>query len=168
MTEFSELCDNLGLKQRPSSSLNAQSNAILERIHQVLADYLCFFNLNERTINDQDQDPFEEYLAAAVYLIRCTYHQTHDHLPAELVFGRDIFMPVDAKIDWEKIRQRKQLKIQQSNIRKNSKRILQIYDKGDMITFRKQGAILCTLALPRRGPYKFLKHHENGVVVVAV
>ena len=40
MAEFSELCDNMGLKQRPSSSWNPQSNAILERIHQVLADCL--------------------------------------------------------------------------------------------------------------------------------
>ena len=66
----------------------------------------------------------------------------------------------------EKIRQQKQLKIQQSNICENSKRILHIYDKGDMITLRKPGAILCTLALPRRGPYKVLKHHENGSIKI--
>ena len=35
--EFSELCNNtsLKLKQRPSSSWNPQSNAVLERIHQI-------------------------------------------------------------------------------------------------------------------------------------
>ena len=38
MAEFSDLCDNMGLKQCPSSLWNPQSNAILERIHQVLAD----------------------------------------------------------------------------------------------------------------------------------
>ena len=75
-------------------------------------------------------------------------------------------MPVDAEIDWEKICQRKQLKIQQSNIRENSKRILHTYKKGDMITLRKPGAILCTLALPRRGPYKVIKHHENGSIKI--
>ena len=112
MAEFSELCDNMGLKQRPSSSWNPQSNAIPERSHQVLADCLRSFNLNERTLNEQDQDPFEEYLAAAAFSIRCSYHQTHDHSPGQMVFGRDMFMPVDAEIDWEKIRQRKQLKIQ--------------------------------------------------------
>ena len=33
-----------------------------------------------------------------------------------------------------------------------------------MITLRKPGAILCTLALPRQGPYKVIKHHENGSI----
>ena len=75
-------------------------------------------------------------------------------------------MPVNAEIDWEKICQRKQLKIQQSNIRENSKRILHTYEKGDMITLRKPGAILCTLVLPRRGLYKVLKHHKNGSIKI--
>ena len=33
---------------------------------------------------DQDQDTFKEYLAAVAFLIRCSYHQTYDHLPAHL------------------------------------------------------------------------------------
>ena len=40
------------------------------------------------------------------------------------------------------------------------------YDKGDMITLRKPGAILRTLALPQQGPYKVLKHHENGSIKI--
>ena len=35
-----------------------------------------------------------------------------------------------------------------------------------MITLRKPGAILRTLALPRRGPYKVLKHHENSSIKI--
>ena len=54
----------------------------------------------------------------------------------------------------------------ESNICENLKRILHIYDKGGMITFRKPGAILPTLALPRRGPYKVIKHHENGSIKI--
>ena len=46
MAEFRDLCDNMGLKRHPSSSWNPQSNAILERIHQVLADCLRPFNLD--------------------------------------------------------------------------------------------------------------------------
>ena len=33
-----------------------------------------------------------------------------------------------------------------------------------MITLRQPGAIHCTLALPRQGPYKVIKHHENGSI----
>ena len=35
IAEFSELCNNMSLKQCPLSSWNPQSNVILERIHQV-------------------------------------------------------------------------------------------------------------------------------------
>ena len=35
-----------------------------------------------------------------------------------------------------------------------------------MITLRKPGAILCTLALPQRGPYKVLKHYENDTIKI--
>ena len=44
---------------------------------------------------------------------------------------------------------------------KTQKEILNQYKKGDLITLRKPGPILCTLALQRRGPYKVVKHHEN-------
>ena len=40
MAEFSDLCNNMGLKQRPSSSWNLQFYTTLKIIHQVLADYL--------------------------------------------------------------------------------------------------------------------------------
>ena len=45
---------------------------------------------------------------------------------------------------------------------KTQKRILHQYKKGDLITLRKLGAILCTLTLPQQGPYKVVKRHENG------
>ena len=35
-----------------------------------------------------------------------------------------------------------------------------------MTTLRKPGAILCTLALPRQGLYKVIKHHENGSIKI--
>ena len=61
MAEFKDLCNNMGFKRRPSSSWNPQSNTILERIHQVLADCLRSFNLNERILNEMDDDPFESF-----------------------------------------------------------------------------------------------------------
>jgi hypothetical protein len=109
--EFKDLCDNMGLKQKPSAAWNPQSNAILERIHQVLADCIRSFNLEEREFNELDDDPFEEYLTAAALSIRCAFHQTHGHFPAQMMFGNDRFMPVSADIDWELIKQQKQERI---------------------------------------------------------
>ena len=38
------------------------------------------------------------------------------------------------------------------------------YKKRDLITLRKPGVILRTLALPRRSPYMVVMHQENGSI----
>ena len=66
---------------------------------------------------------FKEYLSNAAYAIRCAFHNTtHGYLPGELVFGRDMFMPISKNIDWNAIKDKKQKKIAKSNLRENSKR----------------------------------------------
>ena len=49
--------------------------------------------------------------------------------------------------------------------RENSKRIEHKYKVGDLITLEKTG-IIRTLTLPRQGPYKVIKHHDNGSVTI--
>ena len=105
--EFKELCAHIGLKQRPSNAWNPQSNAILERIHQVLGDGLTTFDLENTFINPDEEDPLDEYLSSIPYAIWSSYHQSHGHSPAQLVFGRDIFSPVSTEVNWEAIKNNK-------------------------------------------------------------
>ena len=84
---FTDLCTNMGLKKKPSNSWNLQSNAILERIHQVLGDGLRAFDLDSMDIDKDDDDPFDEYITAVAYVICCAYHRTHGNSPGQLVFG---------------------------------------------------------------------------------
>ena len=49
--EFRELCINMGLKRKQSNSWNPQSNAILERVHQVLGDNLRSFDLDNTDLD---------------------------------------------------------------------------------------------------------------------
>ena len=72
-------------------------------------------------------------------------------------------MPVNKSIDWDAIRERKRKAIQKSNERENSKRINHTYKEGDWILIKKPG-IIRKLAVPRLGPYKVLKHHNNGTI----
>ena len=55
----------MGLKECKSLPWNPQSNAILERIHQVLQDILVTLDLDNIDIDEDDHDPFEKYLALA-------------------------------------------------------------------------------------------------------
>ena len=161
--EFKELCKNMGLKRKPSAAWNPQSNAILERVHQVLGDCLRSFNLDQRDLHPND--PFEEFLTAAAYAICSAYHTTLGFSPAQLVFGRDMFMPIATDVDWEKIRERKQKRIDESNARENSKRIPHTYAAGDLVTVKRPG-IIPKLALLQMGPYKVIQHHDNGTVTI--
>ena len=60
----------MGLIQCPSNAWNPQLNAVLERIHQVLADGLVMFDLDNKPIDVNEDDPFDEYLTAVLYTIR--------------------------------------------------------------------------------------------------
>ena len=159
--EFKQLCANMGVKEKTSLPWNPQSNSILERIHQILGDCLTTFELEELNINEDEEDPFKDYLTMASYAIRCTFHKTHGYSPGQLVFGRDMFMPIETTIDWNSIKQRKQEAIRKSNERENLKRIHRQYTKGDWLTIQKPG-ILKKLSVRRLGPSKVLKHHTNG------
>ena len=97
----------------------------------------------------------------ASYTIRCAFHKTHGHSPGQLVFGRDMFMPINIQIDWIAIKERKLKGICKSNERENSKQIHFQYQRGEYITLQKPG-ILRKLSVSQLGPYKVLKHHANG------
>ena len=142
----------MALTEKTSVPWNPQLDSILERIHQVLADCLITFKLEQLDINKEEEDPFEEYLTMASYAIHCAFHKTQGHSQGQLVFGCDMFMPVPVSIDWEPTRERKQKAIRNSNEREKSKRILFQYKEGDWITLQKPG-ILRKLSVPWLGPF---------------
>lgn len=97
------------LEQCPTSSWNPQSNAIPKRIHQVLASNLGLFNLDEQALNKNNNDLSEKCTClVAVFVIQYSFHhQRHGFLLGQLVFGQDIIMSVNIKIDWKKKKRKK-------------------------------------------------------------
>ena len=76
-----------------------------------------------------------------------------------------MFSPVSVDVDWNAINEKKQVSINRSNARENSKRIAHTYKTGDYITLKKPG-ILRKLTIPREGPYKVMKHNNNGSILI--
>ena len=105
--KFRDLCNNIGLKQCPSKAWDPQSNAILNKLHHVFVDELVTFDLGNNPITVNEDDPSDEYLTAVSYVIRSSYHQTHGHSPAQLVFGKDMFSPVTVNVDCNSINKKK-------------------------------------------------------------
>jgi hypothetical protein len=50
-TVFKEMCDNLGIRCRPTTSYYPQVNSIIERIYHVMGNMLRAFELEERELD---------------------------------------------------------------------------------------------------------------------
>ena len=72
--DFSPLIHDFAIKPIPSTIKNRQSNAILERLYQVLGDMLCTKNFEQ--YNFDDVDPWSELLASVTWAISSTHHTT--------------------------------------------------------------------------------------------
>ena len=106
MAEFAKMCHNeYGLKMKPITTSNPQSNAIIERIHQTIGNIIRTFDVS----NVANNDPWSVILAATMFAIRATYHTTLQASPMQLVFGQYAILNIKHVSDWEHIRQRKQL-----------------------------------------------------------
>ena len=64
------------IKTKPVSFGNPQANSTIERLHQVLSNFVCTYNLQE-TYED-DADPFLGISAAAAFAVRSTYQRTNE------------------------------------------------------------------------------------------
>jgi transposase InsO family protein len=134
---FAETIANYGLKAKTTTAYNPQANGIIERVHQVITDALRTFELEEQELNDKD--PWTPFLQAACFAIRSTYHTTLGATPAQLVFGRDMILPIQFKANWAAINERRRQEIMRNNKRENDKRIPHAYKVGDKVAKTRPG-----------------------------
>ena len=72
------------------------------------------------------------------YVVPSIVHTTLDATPGQLVFGRDMLLPIQIKSDWAGIRQRKQDIINANNRKENAKRIEHKYRVGEKVLLENQ------------------------------
>ena len=106
MAESSKMCHNdYGLKRKPITTRNPQSNAIIKRIHQTIGKIIRTFDMS----NIVNNNPWSGILAVTMFAVRATYHTTLQASPMKLVFVRDSILNINYVANWKHIRQRKQL-----------------------------------------------------------
>ena len=106
MAEFAKMCHNdYGLKRKPLTIRNPESNAIIKRIHQTIRNIIHTFYVSIIVNND----PWSGILAATIFAICATYHTTLQASPMQLLFGRDAILNIKHVADWEHIRKRKKM-----------------------------------------------------------
>jgi transposase InsO family protein len=115
--EFKQMCENYGIKAKPTTSHNPQANAIIERVHKVVNNMLRSFDLEQENL--EEDNPFEYFLQSTALAIRSTYHTTLQATPCQLVFGRDMIHNIAFMANWNPIQKRKQDIINKSNQKEN-------------------------------------------------
>ena len=158
---FQPSLEDFGIKPTCTSVKNPQSNAILERIHQVMGNMLKTKNLQEREFDVVD--PWGEILASVAYAIRCRYHSTLQATPDQLVFGRDMLLDISFSPDYQSIWKNKQKRIDYDNARENSKRAPHVYKTGDYAYILKDG-VYRKLEGDKRGPFRVTEVFTDNTV----
>ena len=66
---------------------------ITEIIHQVLGNIIRSFNLHDTYVDDAD--PWMGILAEVAFAVQAMYHRNKQNIPGQLVFGRDMILPIN-------------------------------------------------------------------------
>jgi hypothetical protein len=112
---FEELVNNYGIKENNSTPFNPQYNGIIERVHLILNDSLRTAEVDGREMDEKDA--WGPFLASAAYAIRSTFHTILKATPGQLVFGRDMVLPIKFMADWGAIEQQRQKEMGRNNKR---------------------------------------------------
>jgi hypothetical protein len=109
------------------TTINPQTNAIIERVHKVVNDMLRSFYLenenNHESLEEKEDTPFNYFLQSTTWTIRSTYHTTLQAILCQLVFGRDMIHNIAFSANWDLIQKRKRDIINKSNQKENKSRI---------------------------------------------
>ena len=143
---------------------NLQANAMVERIHQVIANMIRTFELESNYLDEED--PWKGILSATAFAVRLTYHTTLRKTPGQLVFGRDMIFNIQHIANWEYIRQNKQRLIEKNNKAENSKRIPHLYKEGDQVLLKR--GTENKYESPYQSPFCIIKVNDNGTVCLRV
>ena len=80
--------------------------------------------------------------------------------PGQLVFGRDMILPLTFKADWARIQLLKQQETNKNNERENKKRLPHKYNVGDQVLITYPG-LQRKLKKKCDGPYPILRVFDN-------
>ena len=159
---FETMRKNYGMRKKNITTYNPQANGIIERVHLVLADAI-----QTRKLQNEDLVPHQTFgaiLSSAAFAICSTFHTTLQATPAQLVYGRDMLLPIRFKANWNEIRKRRQDEIQRNNISENAKRKEHHYQVGDKILLTNSRKNPNKMDPPRSGPFLVESVYSNGTL----
>jgi Integrase zinc binding domain len=159
--EFLESLRSYGVTPKPTTVKNPQTNAFVERVHQVIGDAICSMELHTKHCNDVT---IHAVLQNVAYGLRATYHSSIAASPGQLVVGRDMVINSIYLVNWKNLATRRQTQIHHKNVSENKSRISHYYNINDLVYIRKS-AVEKKLS-PLQGPFPIVKVHTSGTVTI--
>jgi hypothetical protein len=141
---------------------NPQANAILECLHQVLAQMLRTAKLNmAETITPDDTNVFLDNVAWAIC---STYHTVLKASPGAVIFWRDMLLDIPFIADWNKIGDYRQCQTNLNTTHINSKRVDYDYKVGDKVLLTQEGILRKADSPYSNKPWTIKIIHMNGTI----
>ena len=159
--DFIPLLRDFAIKPKLTTIKNPQSNAPVERIHQVIGNMFITQDLDNQVLDLID--PWGPTLNAISWAIRASHHSTLDYTPCQAVFQRDMIFNIKTIVNWKEVSLRKQAQVDRDNQRENKKRVDHDYQVGEQVYITKDG-IYRKLDGPKTGPYPITNIFTNGTV----
>jgi hypothetical protein len=98
--------------------------------------------------------------------MRSTFYTTSKATTGQMVFVRDMVLPINLMADWGAIEQKFQKEMGCNNRRENASRISHDYKVGDKVLFNNAGRHLGNLESPMTGTYKVTAIYTNGTLCI--
>ena len=93
------------------------------------------FNISQTYVDKYN--PWLDILAAAAFAIISTTNRKKCYSLGQLIFGRDMVLPIENTVDWGLIRHQNKIQISKDNIRENRHRVDYDYTVRDNVMLTK-------------------------------
>jgi hypothetical protein len=161
---FETLCDSYGLKRKPTSVRNPQTNAILERVHQTIMAMLHTADLD--MANKVSESDIADFLINASWAVRSTFHTVLKTSPGVATFGWDMLFDVPFIAYWSKIGEYRQKQTDKNTRQENDTRIDWDYQPSDKVLLRKNSILHKTESQYESDPWTITSVHTNCTISV--
>jgi transposase InsO family protein len=164
--EFPSKLLEAGIKFKPITALNPQSNGIIERVHQTIAQILrVMIDQRKPKTSDDCNTLVEDGLATAMHATRAAAHSQLDFCsPGSIAFSRDMILNIPYHADLLALQSKRQQKINLRLLRANAHRKFIDYQPGMKVYILS--ARKSKLDPIYKGPYEVVSTHTNGTVTV--
>ena len=154
-----------GIQSVPTTAKNPQANAVIERVHLTIANMvrteLC--DVPQNTVATAIEI-VDRILASAQYAARVSIHRTMEISPGAMVFNRDMILPIPLIANYNLIREKKQIAIDEANRKENLRRRFKDYVVGDKVMIKAWNP--GKLQARTFGPFIINQVHTNGTITI--